>query len=304
MLLRGGGESSSESSDSGSGLSRIGALGGIAALCANNQRGRLRTAPLATTQMPTGIANIISNEAAERFSFYGMKCILVVFMTSHMRNASGEPAFLSEAAAREYYHAFTSAVYFTPLAGAVLAEAVLGKYRTVVYLSMVYCGGHLALALDETRLGLAIGLGLIAIGSGGIKPCVSAVLGDQFGALNQHLVSRTFAYFYLAINFGPSPRRCSHPTSSKLRAPTSPLGYPAWQWRSRLSAFGRVGTSTRTSPRTAGAFARRRAARRVGALSAASSVSSPSLPSFGVCTTRAARLGSCRHRRWIGASGA
>jgi POT family proton-dependent oligopeptide transporter len=114
---------------------------------------RYRSSPLATPEMPTGITNIISNEAAERFSFYGMKCILVVFMTSHLRDAQRQPAYLSEKVALVYYHSFTSAVYLTPLGGALLAEAVLGKYRTVVYLSLVYCGGHLALAINETRTG-------------------------------------------------------------------------------------------------------------------------------------------------------
>ena len=67
---------------------------------------------------------------------------------------------------------------------------------------MVYCFGHLALALDETRLGLAVGLGLVAIGSGGIKPCVSANVGDQFGQSNRHLLEKVFGWFYFSINAG------------------------------------------------------------------------------------------------------
>jgi proton-dependent oligopeptide transporter, POT family len=58
------------------------------------------------------------------------------------------------------------------------------------------------LALDVTRLGLALGLTLIAVGSGGIKPCVSAHVGDQFGRQNQHLLAKVFGWFYFAINFG------------------------------------------------------------------------------------------------------
>jgi POT family proton-dependent oligopeptide transporter len=58
------------------------------------------------------------------------------------------------------------------------------------------------LAVDQTRLGLAIGLTLIAIGSGGIKPCVSANLGDQFSSGSGHLLSKAFYWFYFAINFG------------------------------------------------------------------------------------------------------
>ncbi len=66
----------------------------------------------------------------------------------------------------------------------------------------MYCLGHLALALDESWRGLAIGLGLIAIGSGGIKPCVSAHVGDQFARRNEHLLERVYGWFYLSINFG------------------------------------------------------------------------------------------------------
>jgi POT family proton-dependent oligopeptide transporter len=64
------------------------------------------------------------------------------------------------------------------------------------------CGGHLALAMDDTRAGLGIGLTLIALGAGGIKPCVSANVGDQFGQSNQHLLSRAFGWFYFSVNFG------------------------------------------------------------------------------------------------------
>ena len=161
-----------------------------------------RTAPLAMQGMPPGIPYIIGNEAAERFSFYGMKAILVVFMTKYLADSSGNPAFMGDEDAKAAYHLFNSAVYFTPLFGALLSEVLLGKYRTIVLLSIVYCMGHLALALDDTRLGLGIGLGLIAAGSGGIKPCVSAHVGDQFGPPNSHLLERVFSWFYFSINFG------------------------------------------------------------------------------------------------------
>lgn len=152
--------------------------------------------------MPSGIPYIVGNEAAERFSFYGMRAILFVFMTDYLRNSTGELNTMSPEDARLYYHLFNSAVYFFPLAGAILADTLLGKYRTIISLSIVYCLGHLALALDTTRLGLTIGLTLIAIGSGGIKPCVSSHVGDQFGSKNQHLIARVFGWFYIAINFG------------------------------------------------------------------------------------------------------
>jgi len=161
-----------------------------------------RIAPLATKALPPGIGYIIGNEAAERFSYYGMRSILIVFMTQYLLSADGASALMNEDAAKGWFHLFVSAVYFTPLLGALIADGLLGKYRTIILLSLVYCLGHLALALDHSELGLALGLSLIALGAGGIKPCVSSHVGDQFGASNAHLLSRVFGWFYFAINVG------------------------------------------------------------------------------------------------------
>jgi len=160
------------------------------------------TAPLKTDKMPPGVPYIVGNEAAERFSYYGMNSILVIFMTKYLLDRHGDPNRMTDAQADAWYHTFVSCLYFLPVLGAFLADAVLGKYLVILSLSIVYCFGHLTLAIDHTRLGLVIGLGLIALGAGGIKPCVSANVGDQFGASNQHLLPRVFSWFYFAINFG------------------------------------------------------------------------------------------------------
>ncbi|MGH9594792.1 MAG: MFS transporter, partial [Bryobacteraceae bacterium] len=161
------------------------------------------TAPVKTTRMPPGIPYIVLNEAAERFSYYGMTSILTVFMASSLLlDGAGHPAPMAQPDAKAAFHLFVSAVYFTPFLGAVLSDAFLGKYRTVFWLSIVYCLGHASLSMNSTRLGLGIGLALIALGSGGIKPCVSSNVGDQFGASNEHLMTRVFGWFYLAINIG------------------------------------------------------------------------------------------------------
>jgi proton-dependent oligopeptide transporter, POT family len=152
------------------------------------------TAPLKTDKMPPGVPYIVGNEAAERFSYYGMNSILVVFMTHHL--------LMPPAQADAWYHVFVSCAYFLPIVGAFFGDAILGKYRTILYVSIIYCFGHFTLAVNHTRIGLAIGLFLIAIGAGGIKPCVSANVGDQFGASNQHLLTRVFSWFYFSINFG------------------------------------------------------------------------------------------------------
>jgi len=163
---------------------------------------KYHTAPSASHSMPSGIPFIIGNECAERFSFYGMKAILIVFMTQYITTADGTLKLMADDEAKAWFHLFVASVYFVPFLGAILADVWLGKYRTIILLSILYCIGHVALALDHTRVGLAIGLGLIALGSGGIKPCVSAHVGDQFAKSNSHLLPRVFSWFYFSINLG------------------------------------------------------------------------------------------------------
>jgi len=160
------------------------------------------TAPQKLTTMPPGIPYIVGNEAAERFTFYGMRAILVVFMTKYLVDRSGALAPMGDNEANQWYHWFLASNYFFPALGAIIADAFWGKYKTIIWLSLVYCLGSIVLALDQTRLGLFVGLGLIALGAGGIKPCVSAHVGDQFSSGNQHLVSRAFGWFYFSVNFG------------------------------------------------------------------------------------------------------
>jgi proton-dependent oligopeptide transporter, POT family len=154
------------------------------------------------TGWPKGVKYIIGNEGCERFSFYGMKSILQVHLTT-LFVAGGMYEQLGEENAQEMVHLFVAGVYAFPMIGAIIADRLLGKYHTILWLSLVYCLGHLVLSIGENSIGgMAIGLGLIAIGSGGIKPCVSAHVGDQFGKGNWNLVGRVFQAFYFIINFG------------------------------------------------------------------------------------------------------
>jgi POT family proton-dependent oligopeptide transporter len=171
---------------------------------------KYRTSPQLISTMPPGIPYIIGNEAAERFSYYGMSGILFAFLTEHLRNISGQLDPMSPEQAKEWTHYFIGAVYAFPIVGAIVSDWLLGKYRTIVSVSLLYCVGHAVLAImdfpaitgTEPRWLLAIGLALIALGSGGIKPCVSSHVGDQFGKQNEHLISKVFGWFYFSINFG------------------------------------------------------------------------------------------------------
>ena len=175
---------------------------------------------------PPGLPYIVGNEAAERFSYYGMKAILVVFMTTHLLDASGSRRVMSSEDATFWYHIFGMANYIVPVIGAVLADALWGKYRTIIVLSLVYCLGHAALALDETRQGLLVGLSLIAIGAGGIKPCVSAHLGDQYRNYPASLRSDGYSLFYIAINIGAFISSMATPLLLEWYGPRVAFGVP------------------------------------------------------------------------------
>src|SRR5256885_10245627 len=168
------------------------------------------TSPPKIATMPPGVPYIVGNEAAERFSYYGMNSILTIFMTKYLLDKMGHLSVMQPANAEAWYHTFVSTLYFLPIFGAILADAVFGKFRVVLWLSIVYCGGHFTLALMgspvahaiEPRYLLAVGLLMIAMGAGGIKPCVSTNVGDQFGETNKHLLTRVFNWFYFSINAG------------------------------------------------------------------------------------------------------
>ena len=158
-------------------------------------------------KMPAAIPYIVGNEAAERFNFYGLRAILATFIAAQFYHfkIGGDAAVnaTAEATANQQAHDFVALCYLTPLIGAMLADWFWGKYKTILYLSIVYLVGNVVLALSvDTQTAFMAGLAMVAIGTGGIKPCVSANVGDQFDETNQHLISKGFDAFYFSINLG------------------------------------------------------------------------------------------------------
>ncbi|XP_036749676.1 solute carrier family 15 member 1 isoform X3 [Manis pentadactyla] len=161
---------------------------------------------------PLSIFFIVINEFCERFSYYGMRAILILYF----RRFIGWDDNLSTA----IYHTFVALCYLTPILGALIADSWLGKFKTIVSLSIVYTIGQAVTAVssihdltdfnhngtpDNLPVHVAlsmIGLALIALGTGGIKPCVSAFGGDQFEEGQEKQRNRFFSIFYLSINAG------------------------------------------------------------------------------------------------------
>ncbi|XP_025730472.1 solute carrier family 15 member 1 isoform X2 [Callorhinus ursinus] len=161
---------------------------------------------------PVSIFFIVVNEFCERFSYYGMRALLILYFSRFL----GWDDNLSTA----IYHTFVALCYLTPILGALIADSWLGKFKTIVSLSIVYTIGQAVTAVssitdltdfnhdgtpDNLSVHVAlsmIGLALIALGTGGIKPCVSAFGGDQFEEGQEKQRNRFFSIFYLAINAG------------------------------------------------------------------------------------------------------
>ena len=129
--------------------------------------------------------------------------------------------------AKEIFHLFAMAVYFTPLFGGYLADRHWGKYRTILWLSLVYSAGHALLAIfDDQPNGFYLGLALIALGSGGIKPCVASFVGDQFTASQKSLLPKIFAAFYWSINIGSFIASLFIPKLLRYYGPSVAFGVP------------------------------------------------------------------------------
>ncbi|WP_374680268.1 oligopeptide:H+ symporter [Hydrocarboniphaga effusa] len=151
-------------------------------------------APVRTDRMPAGIPFIIANEFAERFCFYGVNAILVQYMIQFLH--------FGDAKAQTWQALFKAGAYFFPLLGAIVSDVFLAKFRTIISFSIVYVIGCFMIAFSTGEASMVLGMLLMAFGTGGIKPCVSTNVGDQFTSANAHLIERAFSYFYLAINIG------------------------------------------------------------------------------------------------------
>ncbi|XP_041806865.1 solute carrier family 15 member 2 [Chelmon rostratus] len=161
------------------------------------------TKKLCGTNYPTSICFIVVNEFCERFSYYGMRAVLTLYFLTYLHWDKD----LSTAV----YHAFSSLCYFTPILGALIADSWLGKFKTIIYLSIIYVIGHVVKSVgaiptvgnSDAHIALSmLGLILIAFGTGGIKPCVAAFGGDQFDEENNKERQKFFSIFYMSINAG------------------------------------------------------------------------------------------------------
>jgi POT family proton-dependent oligopeptide transporter len=165
---------------------------------------------------PKGLAFLAFTEAWERFSYYGMTALLVLYMVNqlllpgHVENVAGFPAFRhaleaifgplsTQALASQIFGLYAGFVYFTPVLGGWLADRWIGQRNAVVLGALTMSGGHVAMAFDRSFL---LALLLLVVGSGLLKGNISAQVGGLYPVHEEARRTRGFAIFSTAINFG------------------------------------------------------------------------------------------------------
>jgi proton-dependent oligopeptide transporter, POT family len=146
---------------------------------------------------PAGLSTLFFTEMWERFSYYGMRAILLLYMTKAF--AEGGLGF-DEKYASLIYATYVSSVWYLPLPGGWLADRVLGARRAVLIGAIIIACGHYSMAINST-LTFYAGLILIACGTGLLKPNISAMVGQLYSEDDQRR-DAGFSIFYMGINLG------------------------------------------------------------------------------------------------------
>jgi POT family proton-dependent oligopeptide transporter len=146
---------------------------------------------------PRGLSTLFFTEMWERFSYYGMRAILTLYMTKAL--AEGGLGF-DEKYAALIYATYVSSVWYLPLPGGWLADHVFGARRAVLIGAIIIACGHYSMAIN-THLNFYAGLILIALGTGLLKPNISAMVGQLYPERDQRR-DAGFSIFYMGINLG------------------------------------------------------------------------------------------------------
>jgi proton-dependent oligopeptide transporter, POT family len=173
---------------------------------------------------PRGLTTLFFTEMWERFSYYGMRALLILFMTASV--AQGGLGWDARRAAT-IYGLYTAGVYFTAIPGGWIADRLLGQRRAVLWGGVLIAFGHYSLALNILPFFFA-GLVLIVLGTGLLKPNISSMVGQLYAPSDQRR-DAGFSIFYMGINTGAliAPIICSY-LGEKI----------AWHWGFGAAAIG------------------------------------------------------------------
>ncbi|RSM85252.1 MFS transporter [Kibdelosporangium aridum] len=147
---------------------------------------------------PRALAHLFGVEMWERFSFYGMQGILTIYL--YYSVAEGGLA-LPEATATSIVGAYGGLVYLSTIVGAWIADRLLGSERVLFYSAILIMFGHVSLALLPGFVGVGVGLGAVALGSGGLKANATSIVGSLYAPGDERR-DAGFSLFYLGVNLG------------------------------------------------------------------------------------------------------
>jgi proton-dependent oligopeptide transporter, POT family len=156
---------------------------------------------------PRGLSTLFFTEMWERFSYYGMRALLILFMTASVANGG---LALDKATAGAVYGTYTAMVYMMSLPGGWIADRLIGQRRAVLYGGILIACGHFSMAIAALPT-FYLGLMLIVFGTGLLKPNISVIVGQLYGQ-NDHRRDAGFTLFYMGINLGAflSPLVCGY----------------------------------------------------------------------------------------------
>jgi POT family proton-dependent oligopeptide transporter len=143
---------------------------------------------------PAGLFVLFFAEMWERFSYYGMRALLVFYMTK---------GFLAYGDTRAYgvYGAYCALVYMTPFLGGMIADRVLGQRRAVIMGGLLMAAGHLLMTIEQANA-FYLALALLIVGNGFFKPNIGTIVGRMYGAQNKDRRDGGFTIFYMGVNLG------------------------------------------------------------------------------------------------------
>jgi POT family proton-dependent oligopeptide transporter len=160
--------------------------------------GRLSIAPATILGQPNQLFVLFFTEMWERFSYYGMRALLVLFLITE---ASKGGWGWSRADATNLYGWYTMLAYMTPILGGYIADRMLGTRRSVLLGGFIIAAGHIALFMETTPM-FFLGLGLVVLGTGLFKPNISAIVGQLYGKDNEGARDGGYTLFYMGVNAG------------------------------------------------------------------------------------------------------
>lgn len=149
---------------------------------------------------PKQIYVLFFTEMWERFTFYGMRALLIVFMTSQLTQA-GMGLNFPDAKANLTYGAYQALVYTMPVFGGILADRLLGFRRSILWGGILMVIGNFTLAIPNSLMAFYVGMGFIVVGNGFFKPNISSIVGNLY-APNDNRRDGGFSFFYMGINIG------------------------------------------------------------------------------------------------------